>query len=159
MLLQIKRIFVVGKKGMLFWLHEIILWLNVPTYIALMFSFLFACVPRSRIWDKTVPGHCISTPTSLIATSVLNILSDVSMLILPLAVIMQLQLPTRSKIILSAIFGTGIMYGLAYFLQSMDKFSDGHRSIIASVIRLVFTVRLIESEDFTRAIMPVGLWA
>ncbi|KAJ9198290.1 hypothetical protein DTO021D3_3764 [Paecilomyces variotii] len=141
MLLQIKRIFVVGKKGALFWLHEIILWLNVPTYTGLMFSFIFSCVPREKIWNSSVPGHCVSVSTSLIATSVLNVLSDVTMLFLPVAVIMQLHLPTRSKIILSAIFGTGVL------------------TVIASVIRLIYTVRLIRTEDFTRAIMPVGLWA
>lgn len=127
MLLQIKRIFVVGKKGALFWLHEIILWLNVPTYTGLMFSFIFSCVPREKIWDSSVPGHCVSVSTSLIATSVLNVLSDVTMLFLPVAVIMQLHLPTRSKIILSAIFGTGVLYGSAHFdIHEWINFSDGY---------------------------------
>ncbi|GAD95613.1 hypothetical protein AOR_1_1448144 [Paecilomyces variotii No. 5] len=141
MLLQIKRIFVVGKKGTLYWLHEVILWLNVPTYLGLMLSFIFSCVPREKIWNPEIPGRCASSSASLIASSVLNVLSDVSMLILPVAVIMQLQLPTKSKIVLSVIFGTGVL------------------SIISSVVRLIYSVLLTQTEDFTRAIMPVGLWA
>ncbi|KAJ9314903.1 hypothetical protein DTO271D3_4903 [Paecilomyces variotii] len=141
MLLQIKRIFVVGKKGTLYWMHEVILWLNIPTYLGLMLSFIFTCIPRKKIWDPSVPGHCASSSASLIASSVLNVLSDVSMLVLPVAVIMQLQLPTKSKIVLSIIFGTSVL------------------SIVSSVIRLVYSVLLTQTEDFTYAIMPVGLWA
>ncbi|GAD97239.1 hypothetical protein AOR_1_1448144 [Paecilomyces variotii No. 5] len=140
-LLQIKRIFVVNKKGILFWVHEMVLWLNIPTYTGLMFSFIFSCVPREKIWDPSVPGHCVSLPASLIATSVLNLISDITVLLLPICVIVQLQLPTRSKLILNAIFGTGIL------------------SIVASILRLIYTIRLTQTEDFTWAIMPVGLWA
>lgn len=109
MLLQMRRLFVVSKKGKLFWLHEILLWTNVPCYLALMLSFIFVCVPREALWNPNVPGRCISPTGSLIASSSLNVVSDVTMLLLPLTVIARLQLPARSRLILAAVFGTGIL--------------------------------------------------
>jgi hypothetical protein len=110
MLLQMRRMFIISKTGKLFWLHEILLWTNVPCYLALMLSFVFACIPREKLWNPTVPGRCISSNGSLIASSSLNVVSDVTMLLLPLVVILRLQLPLKSKLILSAVFGTGVLY-------------------------------------------------
>jgi hypothetical protein len=110
MLLQMKRIFLINKKAKLFWLHEILLWTNIPCYLALMLSFIFACIPREKLWNSALPGRCISSNGSLIASSALNMVSDVTMLLLPLMVIIRLQLPPRTKIILGVVFGTGVLY-------------------------------------------------
>ncbi|KAL2824196.1 hypothetical protein BJY01DRAFT_263066 [Aspergillus pseudoustus] len=141
MLLQMKRIFVVGRKGVLFWLHETLLWTNIPCYLAIMLSFILACVPREKLWQPELPGHCISSNGSLIASSALNVVSDVTMLLLPLMVIIRLQLPPRTKIVLGVVFGTGVL------------------SCISSTCRLVYGVFLTRTHDFTWGIAPVGLWA
>lgn len=117
MLLQMRRMFVVNKRGKLYWLHEILLWTNVPCYLALMVSFAFACVPREKLWNPKLPGQCVSSTGILIASSALNVLSDLTMLLLPLVVVMRLQLPPRSKLILSVVFGTGILYDQHVFLS------------------------------------------
>jgi hypothetical protein len=110
MLLQLKRIFLGVTRGKLYWLHEVLLWTNIPCYLAIMFSFAFACVPREKIWEPHLPGRCISVNGLLIGSSVLNVVSDITILLLPLVVIIRLQLPARSKMILAAVFGTGILY-------------------------------------------------
>ncbi|BCS21799.1 uncharacterized protein APUU_30024A [Aspergillus puulaauensis] len=141
MLLQMKRMFVVSKKGKLYWLHEILLWTNVPCYLAITLSFILACVPRQKLWESDLPGRCISSNGSLIASSAINVVSDITMLLFPLMVVMRLQLPTRTKLILGMVFGTGIL------------------GCISSVFRLVYGVFLTKTSDFTWSISPVGLWA
>ncbi|GFF39819.1 hypothetical protein IFM46972_06006 [Aspergillus udagawae] len=141
MLLQMRRMFVVNKTGKLYWLHEILLWTNVPCYLALMLSFAFACVPREKLWNPKLPGQCVSSTAILIASSTLNVLSDLTMLLLPLVVVMRLQLPPRSKLILNVVFGTGIL------------------TCVSSTCRLVYGVYLTRTEDFTWGIAPIGLWA
>ncbi|KAL2830900.1 hypothetical protein BDW59DRAFT_177592 [Aspergillus cavernicola] len=141
MLLQMKRIFIISKKGKLFWLHEILLWANIPCYLAIMLSFILACVPREKLWHPELPGRCISSNSSLIASSALNVVSDITMLFLPLMVILRLQLPPRTKIILGVVFGTGVL------------------GCISSTFRLAYGVLLTQTDDFTWGIAPVGLWA
>lgn len=47
-----------------------------------------------------------------------------------------------------------------YVLFHMDLFWLTICSgVITSIIRLVYTVKLTQTDDFTWAIMPVGLWA
>ncbi|CEL01996.1 hypothetical protein ASPCAL01572 [Aspergillus calidoustus] len=141
MLLQLKRIFLGVTRGKLYWLHEVLLWTNIPCYLAIMFSFAFACVPREKIWEPHLPGRCISVNGLLIGSSVLNVVSDITILLLPLVVIIRLQLPARSKMILAAVFGTGIL------------------GCIASIFRLVYGILLTQTHDFTWGIAPIGLWA
>ncbi|KAJ0415933.1 hypothetical protein BJY00DRAFT_317394 [Aspergillus carlsbadensis] len=141
MLLQLKRIFLGVTRGKLFWLHEVLLWTNIPCYLAIMFSFAFACVPREKLWHPELPGRCISVNSLLIVSSVLNVISDITILLLPLVVIIRLRLPARTKMILAAVFGTGIL------------------GCIASIFRLVYGVLLTRTHDFTWGIAPIGLWA
>lgn len=156
MLLQMKRMFVVSKKGKLYWLHEVLLWTNVPCYLAITLSFILACVPRQKLWEPDLPGRCISSNGSLIASSAINVVSDITMLLFPLMVVMRLQLPTRTKLILGMVFGTGILYETHYFMK--DK-ANSTRGCISSVFRLVYGVFLTKTSDFTWSISPVGLWA
>jgi hypothetical protein len=109
MLLQMKRIFVVNRKSSLFLLIEILLWTNCGCYFALMMAFAFDCVPRAKLWNPELPGRCIDPNASLLV-SALNVVSDVSMLVIPLVVVSRLQLPRKSKRILSVVFGSGILY-------------------------------------------------
>lgn len=120
MLLQMKRMFVVSKKGKLYWLHEVLLWTNVPCYLAITLSFILACVPRQKLWEPDLPGRCISSNGSLIASSAINVVSDITMLLFPLMVIMRLQLPSRTKLILGMVFGTGILYGATHLSAEQD---------------------------------------
>lgn len=120
MLLQMKRMFVVSKKGKLYWLHEILLWTNVPCYLAITLSFILACVPRQKLWEPELRGRCISSNGSLIASSAINVVSDITMLLFPLMVITRLQLPTRTKMILGMVFGTGILYDTTLLSAEQD---------------------------------------
>jgi hypothetical protein len=88
-----------------------------------------------------MPGTCISTNGSIIATSIINIISDWSALILPLVVIRKLQMSTKKKIGVMAIFAVGFL------------------ACVASIVRLVYSIRLTQTIDETWAIDPVGIWA
>jgi hypothetical protein len=110
LLLQLKRLFIVLSKGVMYWLHHAILWANLMAYLAAMISLIFACVPREKLWNPSIPGHCQSIAVSLIGTSVLNILSDITCFIIPLVIISRLHLPRRSKILLATMFGTVVLY-------------------------------------------------
>ncbi|GAW21830.1 hypothetical protein ANO14919_113550 [Xylariales sp. No.14919] len=118
-----------------------LIWANLFFYLAIFFAFVFACVPRSKITNPTLPGRCISTNASILATSAINVVSDISILIIPTVAVWNLQLTPRKKFGVSVVFAVGIF------------------ACIACVVRLYYSVKLTQSEDATWHIEPVGSWA
>ncbi|KAF2256019.1 hypothetical protein BU26DRAFT_402691, partial [Trematosphaeria pertusa] len=140
-LLQIKRIFTAHQKDFIYWSVQILITANFLTYLACFLAFVFACWPRDKIWNPHIPGKCISTNASIIATSAINVLSDITILPLPIHGVMMLHIPLKKKIGVGAIFATGAF------------------ACISSIIRLVYSVNLTHTHDITWAIAPVGMWA
>ncbi|KAL9064142.1 MAG: hypothetical protein Q9157_007943 [Trypethelium eluteriae] len=76
--------------------------------IACEFVIIFQCSPTEYTWNRLIPnGHCINLTNFYIAASVLNMLTDIVTLVLPLGVIWGLQIDTRKKVALSVAFTIG----------------------------------------------------
>ena len=56
-----------------------------------------------------VPGHCIGVENNYIAVGVWNVISDFSILILPMVAIWNLQMQNARKIGVAAVFATGLL--------------------------------------------------
>ena len=78
-------------------------------YFALSIAKICQCIPRTRIWDKTVPGKCVDLSILLDASGLFNIISDVLILLVPLKGIWSLQMVKKRKIGIYMIFTVGIM--------------------------------------------------
>ncbi|KAF2705761.1 hypothetical protein K504DRAFT_505498 [Pleomassaria siparia CBS 279.74] len=138
LLLQIQRIFSVNKATLhIAWFLMVI---NTVCYTMFFFMFVFACTPRDKIWNPSLPGHCLNQAPILISSSALNLLSDVAILVLPLVTITTLQMPTRRKLSVGAIFATGTF------------------GIIASVLRLVYTIKFTTTSDVTYWSVYAAIW-
>jgi hypothetical protein len=117
------------------------------------------CVPLHKFWDFTgqVPGTCINTtaffyspftfsnsclPSNcLAATSSINILLDIWILVLPVTTLLKIQRPGREKLALIGIFGLGVF------------------STIASIVRL-YSIRVYtESKDPFFDSVPINTWS
>ncbi|KAI1778531.1 hypothetical protein F4818DRAFT_456328 [Hypoxylon cercidicola] len=94
-----------------------LIWMNLVFYLILTFLFLFSCIPREKIWNPAIDGHCIDQQNNIVATSGINVVSDVTILIVPLVAIAKLQLPLKTKIGSAAVFAIGILYGTLYLLS------------------------------------------
>lgn len=111
-LIQYLRIFVPNPKAdmRLFIAIHVVLWTNLVFYIIMLGFQIAQCSPREKIWNLLITtGHCINAEANDLATGIFNILSDVSILILPMVAISKLQLPLRKKLLLVVIFATGIL--------------------------------------------------
>ena len=109
MLKQIERVFVGTKRDHIYWSIQSLIYLNLSFYISTMISFACSCVPRERIWNPEIPGTCINENGLIVATSVINIVSDWLILILPLMAISRLRMDRRSKYHIMGVFLIGIM--------------------------------------------------
>lgn len=79
-------------------------------YVATFFVKIFLCVPRARIWNKSVPGTCLDNAAVLNTNGIFNLLTDVIILLIPLKAVWNLQLDRRRKIGVVMVFTLGFLY-------------------------------------------------
>lgn len=106
-LIQLMRIFVPNHQGKTYWCIHALIWLNLLFYIIATMVVIMTCLPRAKIWDPTTEGHCINVPAALITGAVMNVVSDFSIMILPIVKIWQLKISRKRKIEISVVFATG----------------------------------------------------
>ncbi|KAF2465132.1 uncharacterized protein BDR25DRAFT_295558 [Lindgomyces ingoldianus] len=108
-LVQIQRIFTAHKKDFIYWSVLVLIAANIVMYATIFFVFIFACNPREKIWMPHLAGKCLSVNAAIIATGVMNLVSDCTILALPLMGISELQMPLKKKIGAGAVFATGVL--------------------------------------------------
>ncbi|RYP08063.1 hypothetical protein DL765_008919 [Monosporascus sp. GIB2] len=138
------RIFVPrGTRNSTFWILHTLIWTNIIFYVITTFTEIFRCWPREKIWNPWFEGG--SCPLDIegqnIATSVLNFISDTTILAMPQWVIWKLQMSTSKKWGLSLLFVIGI--GAWAF----------------GVVRTVYFVKLLSDPDVVYVMTGVGIWS
>ena len=79
----------------------IVLW-TIGVYL----DILLTCRPVSKYWT----ANCAPTYSTTVSTGVLNIISDVAVLLLPQPQVWKLQMPLKRKIGVSIIMMLGVLY-------------------------------------------------
>ena len=106
-MLLILRIFCSVQRDAWYWFTQFLIAVNAVFYTIFFFIPIFLCNPRSKIWNPEEDGHCLGASQLYLASAVFNMLSDMAMLSVPLYLIWNLQMSTRRKIGVCAIFLTG----------------------------------------------------
>ncbi|CAF9932568.1 MAG: hypothetical protein ALECFALPRED_005328 [Alectoria fallacina] len=83
--------------------------LGLGTFIACVFE----CDLTSLYWDRTSYGLCIDMKAFLLSTAILNLFTDIAILILPISVVWKLQIKKSQKVAISGIFLLGGLYVVA----------------------------------------------
>lgn len=65
------------------------------------------CYPVAKFWDRRIPGKCVNLGALYYANAGVNIVQDLSLVILPFFMLRKLILPKREKISLMLILGLG----------------------------------------------------
>jgi hypothetical protein len=107
-LLQIKHIFAGRKKDFNYWACWVVIVFVSCGYTANLFIWIFPCVPVERSWNFFIDGHCNNAKPSIIS-GVVNLVSDVAILVLPIIAVAQLHMSLRKKLAVSAVFATGML--------------------------------------------------
>lgn len=106
-LIQLMRIFVPNHRGKTYWWIHFLIWGNFLFYVPVIMVSIMACIPRAKIWNPTMKGHCVDISSVLIATAAINVVSDLTILVLPIVKIWQLQTSQYKRIGISTIFAAG----------------------------------------------------
>ncbi|KAF2642710.1 hypothetical protein P280DRAFT_356722, partial [Massarina eburnea CBS 473.64] len=131
LLLQIKRIFASADRNFFWWSSWGLVVANALVYLVTLIVFGLACRPREKFWNPALPGKCLDTGKALLATSAVNLVSDVTILVLPIVGVWNLNLDLKKKIGVALIFATGL------------------GTIIASIFRLYVCIKSRTSKDLT----------
>ncbi|KAL8640305.1 MAG: hypothetical protein Q9228_002757, partial [Teloschistes exilis] len=87
--------------------HLLLCILSVVLGIISTFGAAFQCTPVRYMWDLTVPGHCINFVAFARFTGVMNLVTDVGILSLPIPIVWSLKLERSKKIGVCALFLLG----------------------------------------------------
>ena len=142
-LLQYLSIFVPVRKGNMFifvgtWM---IIGANFIYYTANTFIIAFLCTPRELIWNKNITeGKCIDLGIVLFVLGIYNAFSNLAILLLPIGPIWRLNLGWKQRLGVFAVFATGFL------------------AVVASVARVIYTLRLKDHEDLTYNMVFLGFW-
>ena len=84
---------------------------NAAFFVTNMLAPCLICRPISFEWDFTIPGGTCGDQKALdLYIGIVNLLLDVTMVTLPMPVLWGLQMATNKKVMLSFMFGLGIVY-------------------------------------------------
>jgi hypothetical protein len=72
-----------------------------------IFGCLYVCEPVAKVWNMGIPGKCKNLETWLLPTAVMNVPTDVVILIVPVFILSPLRVPLRQKAALWGVLMTG----------------------------------------------------
>ena len=75
--------------------------------IAIIAGIIWQCRPVQKAWDITVPGTCIDVAKLFLGNAIPNIITDVVIIMIPLPLTWNLQLPRSQRLLLCGVFLTG----------------------------------------------------
>ncbi|KAE8355444.1 hypothetical protein BDV28DRAFT_146119 [Aspergillus coremiiformis] len=109
--------------------------------IAVCLVGAMTCIPFRKLWEPLVPGRCINLSQFYYGLQIPNILTDAVILVMPLRVVWNLQVPKAQKILLSGIFLLGLL------------------TLIFDIVRLVAMVELSSAgTDITYTQVSPSVW-
>ena len=100
-----------NRKGnmILYVTIQFLMWAIALFYVVDTGFEIGMCNPREKIWNLLMTtGHCFNANAAYQATGVFNVISDFAILIVPIYPIWKLQMPLKRKLMMIAVFATGV---------------------------------------------------
>lgn len=124
--------------------------------VGLILQAFLICRPFDKVWDPLLPGTCGSSKASFLADGIVNIIIDLTMIILPMPLVWQLQMSQQRKIALTVVFGLGILYVIRSEPSRSIILMTNDRVCTITIIRVVVAIQF-DFDDFTYDIAKVGI--
>ncbi|KAJ5875867.1 uncharacterized protein N7529_001451 [Penicillium soppii] len=113
----------------------------VATYSAwAIVSGYVNCVPVAKFWNHDLPGTCLNFEAVWFFNASMNIATDITLLVLPMPLLSQLQLPRMQKIALMGVFAIGILV------------------VVTSILRLSSLREVAKSPDTSYSNVGAAYW-
>ncbi|KAF1942306.1 hypothetical protein EJ02DRAFT_345713 [Clathrospora elynae] len=93
-----------------------------------IFGNVFLCNPVQSYWDLTISGTCMNKENHFWSTSIIGIVLDFAIWMLPIPVVGRLKLPRRQKTGLLIVFGLGGFVCIIAILRLVLVYDATHRN-------------------------------
>lgn len=104
LLLYVRLFFPKGvTRSALWWIIQVVVWLNFLYTVGLILALALQCVP----YHKPYGSSCVNQYMVLISASIINIISDLLVLLIPMASLWRLNMSRRRKWAVWALFAFG----------------------------------------------------
>lgn len=121
-----------GVRNATFWACHVVLWANIVFYVIMVIMLCIQCSPMEAIWNPLVDGTCrFDLGSTELASSVVNFITDVVILLIPQRAIWTLNLAQKRKAGVAAVFAIGLL------------------GVIAAGIRIYYTAIVNTNHDYT----------
>lgn len=85
----------------------VLMGLTTAWFLAVFIANIVHCLPVGSAWDLEHPGTCINFDIFFLAAGIIETLLDTAVLILPVRAVFTIQVPLRTKLLLSGVFLLG----------------------------------------------------
>ena len=116
MLLLYRRVFLPQRWSVFDIVLRIFMIVCSMFYLSTVPVKIWECIPRAKLWNKSIEGKCIHVPGLLNADGIFNTLSDFLILLVPVKALWTLRMKKSKKIGIALLFTVGSMYALPLFL-------------------------------------------
>ncbi|KAJ1326872.1 alpha-methylacyl-CoA racemase [Microdochium nivale] len=114
------------------------------SWLAIFLDILFQCFPHDKRWSQDPDYMCDPRQSEINywLTVVLNIFSDIVIICLPIAMVMNLQMKMKQKIGVAAIFALGIFVVIASIIRAYYS-HKGEQFVTCTVSMVEATVAIV----------------
>lgn len=122
---------------------------TVSSGIAFTLSTIWQCTPLRAFWQRELPEYyCVDNFSFWLSFSVINIVTDFAMLILPIQQVIRLKLSQRDKIAIILVFALGALWvnQLGYYFKYKTWFAN-LRILSVCVTSIIRATSLASSSD------------
>ncbi|VTT83788.1 unnamed protein product, partial [Fusarium fujikuroi] len=130
--------------------------LSISYPIVIQITMGNVCRPLGHFWTQFAGtnGTCIDINTFFLALSIINMINNFYILLIPIPHIFRLQMSLRKKI---GVAGILLLGGLQ--VTHTFQLTIANSVCAASVVRIHFLTELSKTNDVTRAMGPVFIWS
>ena len=138
-----QRVFIPSqsRKGVIWWAIWFVFWWNLLYAVALILVVTTECIGKEA---RVAKGEeCLDQSAVVIGATVINVVSDLMILAIPIVAIWGLQMAKKPKMRLLSVFAVGLMQVSASsmpFCCQTRKANGGSRGVFASIARLGYLV-------------------
>ncbi|KAI4169520.1 MAG: hypothetical protein LQ343_005660 [Gyalolechia ehrenbergii] len=143
-----------------------VLFVTVGYLISFFLVTVFQCNPPKKFWDPLVPGKCINSNAFYLAVPIVNMLIDISTLLLPIPMVVNLHVNMRTKLVLGGIFAVSgctvvisavRVWTIQKIIGSTDRTWNAYTSTCVMIVGLnmtVFCACIMVLRPFCRRLLP-----
>ncbi|KAF2993219.1 hypothetical protein E8E13_000910 [Curvularia kusanoi] len=91
--------------------------ISIAWTVGYLFVVIFQCTPIPRVFDRSIPGHCISFFGHRWSNAITNLVTDIAIFVLPIPVIIRLNMSMGSRVGLVVLFCMGFFICLTTALR------------------------------------------